>query len=289
MEQESGFYQRVVVRLKEREKELKCLYRIEEVLRNTKRSVDELIQGVIEVMPSGWQHTTLLEVRIIFEGKVFHSKGFRETKWTQEADIVLDQNVAGRIDVVYTHNVEKLGIGIFLPEEQKLLNTIAESLGHHIFLRRLRATIDTFREEASVSTIEHKEPLLSPESDIHWKWRTRQAEIIAEHMDMDRFKVKAIYLIGSSKNANAGPASDIDLLIHHQAEEQELDCLKAWLEGWSLSLSEIGFLNTGHRTEGGLLDVHFLTDSDIRKKTSFAVMIGSIENSARLLRERQTD
>jgi len=33
-----------------------------------------------------------------------------------------------------------------------------------------------------------------------------------------------------------------------------------------------------------MIDCHIITDEDIRKKTSFASMIGSVTNSARLLR-----
>ena len=40
------------------------------------------------------------------------------------------------------------------------------------------------------------------------------AETIVDQMDKKAFDVKAVYIFGSTKNANAGPESDIDLLIH---------------------------------------------------------------------------
>lgn len=281
---EGGWYDRVILRLKEREKELRCLYKVEEVLATRHLQIDELIRKLLCVIPTGWQHTTLCEARIIFEGKVYRSPDFRETPWMQHADIVLDQNVAGRIDVVYTQNIESEGKLPFLPEEQKLLHTIADSLGHHIFIRRLRATINSFRETGSAPAPKRNEPILSAESDLHWKWRLQIAETIAQKIDFEVYGIRGIYLIGSVKNATAGPASDLDLLIHFRGNDRQRHCLENWLEGWSLALAELNLIHFGYRMEGGMIDVHIITDDDIQQRTSYAVMIGSLENSARALR-----
>jgi len=115
-----------------------------------------------------------------------------------------------------------------------------------------------------------------------WRWRARMAESIAAHLDPRRFGVKAVYLIGSTKNATAGPASDIDLIVHLQGSAEQRRDLERWFEGWGLSLSEINYLRTGYRTEG-LLDVHYITDEDIDQRTSFAVKIDAVTDAARPL------
>jgi len=120
------------------------------------------------------------------------------------------------------------------------------------------------------------------QSDDHWRWRMRMAEHIAVQIDSKRFGVKALYLIGSAKNATAGPASDIDLLVHFSGSEKQRKELQVWLEGWSLCLSEMNFLRTGVKTEG-LLDVHIITDEDIKKHTSYAMKIGAVTDAARPL------
>ncbi|MBN2344819.1 MAG: nucleotidyltransferase domain-containing protein [Candidatus Aminicenantes bacterium] len=119
-------------------------------------------------------------------------------------------------------------------------------------------------------------------SDDHWGWRLRMAERIAGQLDPGRFGVKAMYVFGSTKNATAGPGSDIDLLIHFQGSERQKQELVLWLEGWSLCLAEINYSRTGYKS-GGLLDYHLLTDEDIAKKTSFAVKIDAATNAARPL------
>ena len=120
-------------------------------------------------------------------------------------------------------------------------------------------------------------------SDTHWQWRMQSAQGIAAQLDPTRFGVKAIYVIGSTKNATAGPMSDIDLLVHFQGTEDQRKDLLTWLEGWSLSLSQFNYLRTGYKTEG-ILDVHIVTDKDLEKRTGFASKIGAISDAAMPLR-----
>lgn len=120
------------------------------------------------------------------------------------------------------------------------------------------------------------------EPDHLWMWRLRMAEYIASQLDPGKFGVAGLYVFGSTKNATAGLASDIDLLVHFRGDEIQRGELEAWLEGWSLCLDEINYLRTGYRA-GGLLDVHFVTDEDIEKRTSYAVKIGAVTDPARPL------
>jgi len=116
-------------------------------------------------------------------------------------------------------------------------------------------------------------------SDEHWRWRYEMAERIAASLDRERFGVKGLYILGSTKNGTAGPSSDLDLIVHHDAEEDRLRELQLWMEGWSASLGEINYLRTGYRT-GGLLDVHYITDRDIAEGNSFAIKIDAITDPA---------
>ena len=119
-------------------------------------------------------------------------------------------------------------------------------------------------------------------TEEHWRWRLKMATYIASQIEPERFGLEGCYVIGSTKNATAGPSSDIDLLFHVRGTEAQQHTLKAWLEGWSLCLDEMNFRRTGKRT-GGLLDVHFVTDADIAKKTSYAIKIGAVTDAARKL------
>jgi pyruvate,water dikinase len=119
-------------------------------------------------------------------------------------------------------------------------------------------------------------------SDDHWRWRLRMAERIAARVDPERFGVKALYVFGSTKNATAGPASDIDLLVHGDGVAARREALETWLRGWSLALDEMNYLRTGYRCDG-LLDVHYVTDEDIARGESYAAKIGAVTDAARPL------
>jgi len=123
----------------------------------------------------------------------------------------------------------------------------------------------------------------------YWQWRLRMAERIAAGLDAERYGVVALYVFGSTKNATAGPGSDIDLLVHIRGSKEQRQELQSWFEGWSLCLAEMNYLRTGYRTPG-LLDVHLISDQDIAQQTSFAAKIGAITDAARELpMGRRTD
>lgn len=115
-----------------------------------------------------------------------------------------------------------------------------------------------------------------------WKWRYKMAEQIASQVKPGVNGIKGIYLFGSTKNACAGPASDIDILVHINQYNEGIEEFKIWLDGWSKCLSEINYTRTGYKTNG-LLDVHFVTDDDIEKKTSWAVKINAVTDAAKPL------
>lgn len=140
--------------------------------------------------------------------------------------------------------------------------------------------VDPRTEPAAPSPPRDGEP---PKPANHWAWRLDMAEQIAARLDGPKFGVKAMYVIGSVKNATAGPQSDIDLLVWFQGTPNQRQELWLWFEGWSLALAEINFQRTGYRTDG-LLDVHIVTDEDVAAKTSYAVKIGAPTDAARPLR-----
>lgn len=271
-------FQKTIEELREREKELRCLYRVEELIAE-KPSIDDLFFELLKRIPNGWQYPEICRVRITFEGRVFKEPGWELTEWKQQAPVIIDDEVLGKIEVFYTAFRKMHRDSQFLPQEQKLINTLAARVSDYIFDKRLENTIRLLQQEMD-NQDRAPENILGSSSDVHWQWRKEMAEKIAGQMDFERFNVKGLYLIGSTKTAEAGPASDIDLLIHVAEKNNTTRLLETWLEGWSLCLSEMNFQKTGFSSDG-LLDVHLITDQDIREKTSYAVMIGSTENSAR--------
>ncbi|MBK9372889.1 MAG: nucleotidyltransferase domain-containing protein [Holophagales bacterium] len=114
------------------------------------------------------------------------------------------------------------------------------------------------------------------------RWRIQVAERIGAEVDAERFGVRGMWLVGSSKDGTAGPASDLDLVLHTDDDPVRREALATWLDGWSLCLAEMNYLRTGTRAKG-LLDVHFLSDSDFSRGTGWAAKVKAVKDPARPL------
>jgi hypothetical protein len=269
--------------LREREKELHCIYRVIQILKQEELTTDDILKKVVREIPSGWRYPGICMASIDFEGQRFSTPHFYPTQWYQSAEIIVDEKVLGEIRVYYSKNITGQHT-LFLPEEQHLLNTLAEQISVFVFNRRVRRTLDLLGENP-VQDMENQ--VLPVVSDKHWKWRLKMARLIAEQMDFKQLGVKAVYLIGSTKEAKAGPASDLDLVVHFAGDQQQESNLRHWIDGWSRSLAQINYEMTGYSMKQGMIDLHLVTDQELKNQSdSFAAMIGSKGDGAWLMRER---
>ncbi len=133
--------------LHERSKELSCLYTIEEILSNFSLSLDEVFRRVIAAIPPGWQFPKICQVRIIHASDIFESSDYIETPQVQSADIRVQESVVGRLLVSYSETAPEADCGPFLQGEAKLIQTIAERLGHFILHQRLRQMFEEMSKD----------------------------------------------------------------------------------------------------------------------------------------------
>ncbi|MDP8207597.1 MAG: PEP/pyruvate-binding domain-containing protein [Candidatus Electryonea clarkiae] len=128
--------------LQERAKELNCLYQVEEILINSDISIDEVFEGIIKAIPTGYQYPDICQAKITFEGNEYQPAGFSETSWAQFADIKMHDNTVGLIGVYYTKEMPTGDKGPFLKEEAKLIQTIADRIGHYILHQHLKDVVE---------------------------------------------------------------------------------------------------------------------------------------------------
>jgi len=116
-----------------RVKELDCLYGISQLVDKHEISLEEIIQGTVNLIPPAWQYPEITCARIISEGKEFKTENFRETAWKQTHDIKAYGKRAGILEIYYMEEREERDEGPFLKEERRnLLTVIAERLGRII-------------------------------------------------------------------------------------------------------------------------------------------------------------
>ncbi len=142
--------------LHERAKELSCLYKIEEILSNFSLSLEDVFRRLITVIPPGWQFPELCQARIVHGSDIYSSPDYEDTPYIQSAEIRVHDTAVGRVSVSYRKPTEAADSGPFLTGEVKLIQTIAERLGHFILHQRLRSMYEEMSEERR-SAVEAKE------------------------------------------------------------------------------------------------------------------------------------
>ena len=118
--------------LRERVKELGCLYAISELIEKPGISLEEILQGAVDLIPTAWQYPEIACARIIVDGKEFETENFGETIWKQASNILLHGERIGTIEVCYLEERDERDEGPFLKEERSLLNIVTKRLGHII-------------------------------------------------------------------------------------------------------------------------------------------------------------
>lgn len=225
--------------LKEREKELRCLYRVHEIVSKRDQSPAQTFLAILEAVPAGWQRPAKTGGKIEYLGRNYVGPGYSSSGRSLTAPIRLGGVVVGEV-VVSVSVTESGGKAAFLKEEIELLESIARLLGEYL---------DRKHTELLGGKVQVK--------DVHWRWRERYAEALASSLDADRFGVSTVYLSGSTARGEAGPGSDIDLVIVCRGSESQRHELGAWLEGWSLCLAELVLQQTGYAFPDGILNVEW--------------------------------
>ncbi len=137
MDGQDNSIDRLLHDMRERAKELNCLYHVEELLSMTELPLADIFTRIIDAVPPAYQYPELCQVCIVHEGRTYQRPDHRPPVTTQSADIVVQDRKVGRIDVSYTADIPSADGSPFLAEERRLLNTIAERIGQTILHRTL--------------------------------------------------------------------------------------------------------------------------------------------------------
>jgi len=119
-------------KLSERIKELNCLYGISKLVEDRNTSVDEILQGVVDLIPPSWQYPEVTCACIKLRDNQYKTANFQETGWKQAETIIVNGEQFGTLEVHYLEEKPESDEGPFLKEEQNLIHVVAERLGHII-------------------------------------------------------------------------------------------------------------------------------------------------------------
>lgn len=125
-----------IAKLKERNKELNCLYAVSRIVQRQHHSLEEILQQVVDILPLAWQDSEHTCARIVFENQAFKSNSFSETPWRQASKLQVKGTLAGSVEMYRSERGVEKNKAPFLKEEKELLEVVAGNLGKMIERRR---------------------------------------------------------------------------------------------------------------------------------------------------------
>jgi diguanylate cyclase (GGDEF)-like protein/PAS domain S-box-containing protein len=116
--------------LRERMKELNCLYSISEIVRRENISQEEILKLCPDIISQAYQFPEITACRIVWGDHEYKTDNFRETHWSQSFNIMVNGQPAGSIEVYCIGGKDQECYDdFFLAEERNLLKNITELLG----------------------------------------------------------------------------------------------------------------------------------------------------------------
>ena len=112
----------------ERVKEQTLFYATAKLIQDDAGTPAAILQEIVRLIPPGWQYPEICEARITFADTDVKSRGYRDVRWKQQADIITKDGRRGTIEVVYLEEKPFEAEGPFLVEERNLINSLAEML-----------------------------------------------------------------------------------------------------------------------------------------------------------------
>ena len=112
--EKDNYLKKVIDDLKERAKELNCLYKVQELLHSRELSQEDIFRGIIKAIAPGWQYPEICQSRIMIRDKEYYSHAYEESKWFLSSDINVQEEKIGELSVSYKSERPQADEGPFL-------------------------------------------------------------------------------------------------------------------------------------------------------------------------------
>ncbi len=127
--------------LNKRIKEMNCLYSISSILSEHDIPLKNVLQELVELIPSAYHFPENVGARIILKEEEFKTRNFQKTVWMQSNGIFLMDKPVGAVEVSFLQENPPGDEGPFLKEERALMDLIAEQLGEFLKHRQAEKTV----------------------------------------------------------------------------------------------------------------------------------------------------
>lgn len=117
--------------LKERVKEITCLYDISKIVEKAEYNLDQSFKKIVKRIPTAMQYPKITCARIKYKDKQFQSENFQCTDWLISTPIK-DSKKIGKMEIYYKEEKPQEFNGPFLEEEIKLLEAIRQIIERYL-------------------------------------------------------------------------------------------------------------------------------------------------------------
>lgn len=111
--------------LRERIKELTCLYGIARVEAQHGVALGQMLHEIAALIAPAWQYPEIASARIVLDGVALGACGFAGATQRLSAPLMVNEQERGFVEVVYEQEMPQRDEGPFLNEERSLIDTIA--------------------------------------------------------------------------------------------------------------------------------------------------------------------
>jgi signal transduction histidine kinase len=115
--------------LRERVKELTCLYGIARVMQQPGISCHQALQQIVELLPPAWQFCDIACARVVLDERTYATTNFLPTRHSQVEPIIVNSVERGLVEVGYFGEFGDKPESPFLKEEVSLIQMVAREIG----------------------------------------------------------------------------------------------------------------------------------------------------------------
>ena len=134
--------------LREREKELNCIYSAYIVTQQLDKDYDNKMNEILDILVQSWQYPEITAAKIKIHDDEWKTPRYKKTDWFQRVPLYWEERYIGYIEAVYLVEKPPLDEGPFLKEERALINQIAEFISLFYARERERQTLIMLKEKA---------------------------------------------------------------------------------------------------------------------------------------------
>ena len=140
-------HRQLQLELRERIKELSCLYSIARLVTQPTISLDKILCEAVELLPPGWFYPETTVARITVDETVYATEKFNAAKAILKSDIKISGVIRGMVEVGYIDDKPDLDEGPFLREERHLLDAVAGEISKIVEQYHILRDKENLREQ----------------------------------------------------------------------------------------------------------------------------------------------